>query len=35
MTMIKNVAFVLAVIAAAKLAKDFVPLPGTVKNLLP
>lgn len=35
MTMIKNVAFVLAVIAATKVAKDFVPLPGAVKNLLP
>jgi hypothetical protein len=31
----KNAAFILAVIAATKLAKQYLPLPGAVTDLLP
>ena len=34
-TILKNAAFVLAVIAAARVAGNVLPLPAPVKNLLP
>ncbi len=34
-TWVKNAAFILAVIAAVKLAKSYLPLPSAVNDLLP
>lgn len=34
-TQLKQAAFVLAVIAIAKLAKGYLPLPAAAQNLLP